>query len=60
MSIIIRVERIVKVYGLPLEESINEYMETLDGEGVADIRFYSNEGEIRPSTAYLFITKVKE
>ena len=35
-------------------------METLDGEGVADIRFYSNENEIRPSTAYLFITKVKE
>ena len=60
MNGITRVERINKIYGEPLEVTISDYAEGLESEIVVDIKFYSNEGEIIPSVAYLFITKVKE
>jgi len=57
---ITRVERINKIYGEPLEVTISDYLEELIGEIVVDIKFYTKEGEIMPTTAYLFISKVKE
>lgn len=60
MNGIIRVERINKIYGEPLEVTISDYAEELENEIVVDIKFYSNEGRIMPTTAYLFISKVKE
>lgn len=54
MNGIIRVERINKIYGEPLEVTISDYAEELENEIVVDIKFYSNEGGIMPTTAYLF------